>query len=196
MNICVFCSANDLQGKYAEATDKLAELIADKGHNLVWGGSNVGLMKRIADGVQQQGGKIIGISTEQFRGQIRPNADEMVVTSTLGERKLVMMQRSDALIVLVGGLGTIDELTEMLELKRQGDHDNPIIVVNTDGFYDGLRMQLRTMAREGFLPTTERPGIRVVTLNQLVSFADTPEEAFKLAVEQAQGEHPIELAAA
>jgi uncharacterized protein (TIGR00730 family) len=137
-------------------------------------------MKRIADAVRAGGRQIIGISTEQFKLQARSDADEMIMTRTLGERKQTMLDRCDAIVVLVGGLGTVDELTEMIELKRQGDHDKPIIVVNTEGFYDGLNMQLRTMAREGLLPTTERPGIRVITLSELVSFVETPAEAMAI----------------
>lgn len=82
--------------------------------------------------------------------------------------------------MMVGGLGTLDETTEMLELKKQSKHDKGIFVLNTDGFYDGFKMQLERMAQEGFLPVKEQEGITVRPLSQLIQFVDTPEEIMKL----------------
>ena len=79
-----------------------------------------------------------------------------------------MLLRSDAVVVLVGGIGTLDELTEVIELKKQGKHNKPIIVLNTENFYAGLKTQLQKMEDDGFTP---RP------INELVYFADQPEEA-------------------
>lgn len=174
MNICVFCSANDLDKKYTNAGKELAKLLAEAGHTLIWGGSNYGLMKVMADGVQQGGGKIVGISMELFKDFARKNADEMVIAKDLGERKATLLERSDIIIMMVGGLGTLDETTEILELKKQSRHNKAIIVLNTDGFYDGLKLQLDRMAQEGFLPVKEQPGIKVRPLSQLIQFVDTP----------------------
>lgn len=173
MNVCVFCSASDLPAKYTEPSVRLAQLLAENGHNLVWGGSNVGLMRDIASGVQDAGGKLIGISMELLKNTARPNADEMVIAKDLGERKALMLERCDAVVTLVGGTGTLDELTDVFELKRHGLHNKPIIVLNTDGYYAGLQQQLNHMREEGFLN-------RQAPLEQLILFVDEPEEVIEL----------------
>ena len=103
MNICVFCSANELPDGYTKPAAELATMIAQAGHTMIWGGSNYGLMKVIADSAQAAGGKIVGISLEFFKNYARPNADEMIIAKTLAERKALFLERSDALVVLVGG---------------------------------------------------------------------------------------------
>jgi uncharacterized protein (TIGR00730 family) len=152
MNICVFLSAADLDERYTLPARELAELIGKGGHALVWGGTNTGLMKVVADGVRETGGRLIGISVVFLRVLARRDADEMVITNDLAERKALMLARSDAVIVMAGGLGTLDEATEILEQKKHGLHDKPVVLLNTAGFYDGLTIQLRRMEEEGFLP--------------------------------------------
>ncbi len=168
MNICVFCSANEIAEIYTKPADKLATLIGSGGHTLIWGGSDKGVMKIMASGVQKAGGKIVGISMEILREDARLDADEMIITKTLAERKALLLKRSDVIVVLVGGLGTIDEMTEILELKKHKVHEKPVVILNTDNFYEGLKTQFERMGAEGFLP---RP------LKELIYFADTPEEA-------------------
>jgi len=169
MNICVFCSASDLPEKFTKPAVEFARLLAENGHTLVWGGSNVGLMRDIAAGVQEAGGKIIGVSMELLKATARPGSDEMIIAKDLGERKALMLDRSDAIVTLVGGTGTLDELTEVFELKRHGLHSKPIIILNTDDFYTGLHKQYLHMQAEGFLN-------RQAPLDELVTFAKTPEE--------------------
>ncbi len=167
--IAVFCSANQLEEKYTKPAQTLARLLAEKGYHLVWGGSDKGLMKIIASEVQENGGKLIGVSIEHLKQDARKDADEMIIAKTLGERKATMLERSDAIVVLVGGIGTLDEVTEMLELKKHGMHTKPIVVLNTDNFYEGLKIQLEKMEKEGFLTKS---------LNDLIFFAQTPEDVF------------------
>src|SRR5262249_25805986 len=107
MNVLVFCSAQDVPEKYKKDARELAMLIAKNGHTLIWGGSDVGNMKIIADAAQEAGGKIIGVCTELFSGKARKNADEMIITKNLAERKKVMLERCDAIVVLAGGIGTL-----------------------------------------------------------------------------------------
>lgn len=152
MNVCIFCSANDVDKRFHDDAIALGRGIARGGNTLVWGGSNTGLMKICADAAQLNGGKIVGISVERFRDVVRPSADEMIFASDMAERKSLMLDRADVVVALPGGLGTVDELLWTLKLKKLGGHDTPIIVLNTDGFYDGLRQQLETMDRLGFLP--------------------------------------------
>ena len=124
MNVGVFCSASDLAEKYVLPARQLAKLIAEHGHSLVWGGSNTGVMKVMADGVQAGGGKIFGVSVEILRARARPDADEMVFAKDLGERKAMLLARSDVVVVLPGGLGTLDELSEILELRKHNAHSS------------------------------------------------------------------------
>ncbi len=166
--IAIFCSANELADKYVQPAREVSRLIAEKGYHLVWGGTDRGLMREVAEGVQSGGGKLVGVSLEVYKDFARKNADEMIITKTLGERKATMLLRSDAILVLVGGIGTLDELTEVIELKKQGHHHKPIIVLNTDNFYEGLKVQLQKMKDDGFI---------LEALDEWVYFADHPEEA-------------------
>jgi uncharacterized protein (TIGR00730 family) len=170
LHVCVFCSASDLEAVYTDAARELAEALGGRGHTLVWGGSDVGLMKVVADGVQGAGGRVVGISVEFLQAKARAEADEMVVTANLAERKALMLSRADAVVVMAGGTGTLDEATEILELKKHGLHTMPVVVLNTAGFYDGLKQQLVRMEAEGFLP---------VPLGNLVVFADDADDALK-----------------
>lgn len=163
MNVCVFLSAADLDERYTGPAREFAELIGKGGHTLVWGGSDAGLMKVVADGVRETGGRLVGISVEFLRDWAREDADEMVITKDLAERKALLLARSDAVVVMAGGLGTLDEATEILEQRKHGLHDKPVVLLNTAGFYDGLILQLRRMEEEKFLP---------VPLDELVFLAD------------------------
>ncbi|EGX58969.1 hypothetical protein SZN_14933 [Streptomyces zinciresistens K42] len=165
MRICVFLSAADLDDRYTRPAREFAELLGKGGHTLVWGGSDVGLMKVVADGVQESGGRLVGVSVEFLAATVRDGVDEMVVAKDLAERKRLLLEKADAVVVMVGGTGTLDEATEILELKKHGHTDKPVVLLNTEGFYDGLKEQFRRMEDEGFLP---RP------LTDLVFFAEEP----------------------
>ncbi|MFF2773569.1 TIGR00730 family Rossman fold protein [Streptomyces sp. NPDC058052] len=163
MNICVFLSAADLDERYTVPAREFAGLLGKAGHTLVWGGSDTGLMKVVADGVQEAGGRLVGVSVDFLAAKARPDADEMTITKDLAERKALLLAKSDAIVVMVGGTGTLDEATEILELKKHAQHTKPVVVLNTAGFYDGLKTQFQRMEDEGFLP---RP------LTELAFFAE------------------------
>jgi uncharacterized protein (TIGR00730 family) len=165
MNICVFLSAADLDDRYTRPAREFAELLGKGGHTLVWGGSDVGLMKVVADGVQEAGGRLVGISVDFLSSKTRVGADEMVIAKDLSERKALLLERADAIVIMVGGTGTLDEATEILELKKHGLHTKPVVLLNAAGFYDGLKEQFQRMEDEGFLP---------LPLNELVFFAEEP----------------------
>ena len=175
MNICIFCSAQDVGDKYTKPAGELATLLATQGHTLIWGGTNVGTMKVIADAAQAAGGRIEGISMEILKHKARKNADVMEFANDLAERKAFMLERSDAIIVLPGGIGTLDEATEVIAIKRHKLHNKPVLFLNTDGFYDGLKEHFERMDREGFLADPD--GDVLVGLNTLVYFAQTPHDA-------------------
>lgn len=163
MNICVFLSAADLDERYTRPAREFAELLGKGGHTLVWGGSDAGLMKVVADGVEEAGGRLVGVSVGFLSSSMRARADEMVIAKDLAERKALLLAKSDAVVIMVGGTGTLDEATEILELKKHGLHDKPVVLLNTAGFYDGLKEQFTRMDSEGFLP---------VPLTDLVFFAE------------------------
>ncbi|MDQ8701957.1 TIGR00730 family Rossman fold protein [Streptomyces sp. LHD-70] len=167
MNICVFLSAAELDERYTRPAREFAELLGKAGHTLVWGGSDVGLMKVVADGVQEAGGRLFGVSVEFLQAKARPvtEPDQMLVTADLAERKAALLENADAVVIMVGGTGTLDEATEILELKKHGRTTKPVVLLNTAGFYDGLKTQFRRMDDEGFLP---------VPLTDLVFFAEEP----------------------
>jgi uncharacterized protein (TIGR00730 family) len=175
MNIGVFLSAADLGEQYTEPAREFGKQIGAGGHTLVWGGSESGLMKVLADSVQEAGGRLVGVSVEFLQHKARKNADEMVVTADLAARKAELLRRSDAIVVMVGGTGTLDEATEILELKKHGLHSKPVVLLGSAGFYDGLELQLRRMDAEGFLP---------LPLSQLVHFASDGADALAYIEEQ------------
>jgi uncharacterized protein (TIGR00730 family) len=176
MRICVFLSAADLDERYTRPAREFAELIGKGGHTLVWGGSDSGLMKVVADGVRGSGGRLAGVSAVLFADVARADADEMTVARDLAERKALLLAGSDAVVVMVGGMGTLDEAAEILELKKHGIHRKPVVLLNTAGFYDGLKTQFRRMEAEGFLP---------LPLNELVLFAEEPVGAMAYLEESA-----------
>lgn len=120
-------------------------------------------MKVVADGVEEAGGRLVGVSVGFLGASVRERADEMVIAQDLPERKALLLSKSDAVVIMVGGTGTLDEATEILELKKHGLHDKPVVLLNTAGFYDGLKEQFVRMDREGFLP---------LPLTELVFFAE------------------------
>ncbi|MEU5159798.1 TIGR00730 family Rossman fold protein [Streptomyces sp. NPDC020875] len=168
MRICVFLSAADLDERYTGPAREFAELLGKGGHTLVWGGSESGLMKVVADGVAETGGRLVGVSVGFLAASARVGADEMVIARDLAERKALLLAKADAVVVMVGGTGTLDEATEILELKKHGRQSKPVVLLNTAGFYDGLKTQFRRMEAEGFLP---------VPLAELVFFAEEPVSA-------------------
>lgn len=169
-HICVFLSANELSETYKAAAREFAAQLAENDMDLVYGGSEMGLMKVLADAVHEQGRRVIGVSTEFLKSSQRSHADELIMTADLSERKKVMAERSDACVVFPGGLGTLDEVSDLFELKKHNFYQKPIVVFNMNGFYDGLAQQLRRMEEEGFL---KKPAAEYVT------FAASIDEIFQ-----------------
>ena len=140
-SICVFCSSsNDVDRVYFDLAQDLGRRIADAGCDLVWGGGDIGLMGALARAAQQEGGKVIGVIPDSLadREIAYRQADELIVTADMRQRKQTMEQRADAFIALPGGFGTLEELLEIVTLRLLGYHDKPIVLINADGFYDRL----------------------------------------------------------
>lgn len=139
--ICVYSSSSDaVAPAYFQAARELGALIAQHGHTLVYGGSSAGLMGELARAVHTQQGKVIGVIPETIRarGMAYDLADELLITEDLRQRKAVMETRSDAFIALPGGFGTLEEVSEVLTLKQLQLHTKPVVLINTQGFYDRL----------------------------------------------------------
>jgi cytokinin riboside 5'-monophosphate phosphoribohydrolase len=163
-SVCVFCgSASGLPEVHRRAARELGGEIARRGHRLVYGGGNVGLMGEVARSVHRHGGTVFGAIPRSLvdRELAYGPADELVVTDTLRERKAAMDARADAFVALPGGFGTLEELLEMLTLRQLGLHDRPIVVLNVAGYYDPFLAMVAAMVGQGFAPLGEGRLFRV-----------------------------------
>ena len=141
-NICVYCSSSTrIDNSYTDVAETLGRKLAERGHALVYGGGDIGLMGVLARTVQSEDGTVVGVIPEKLKEKENiayDVADELIVTDTMSERKRIMYLRADAFIVLPGGFGTIEEFMEVLTLKQLSYHVRPIALVNTNGFFDPL----------------------------------------------------------
>jgi uncharacterized protein (TIGR00730 family) len=172
--ICVFCGAsfgND--PKFRQAAEALGTGLAKMGCSLVFGGGNQGLMGVVAKAVQA-GGQVVQGIIPAFLQALEPpiSAEEkLIVTPHMQERKAVMLQMSDAFIVLPGGLGTFDEFFEVATEAQLGVHKKAIIVVNVNGYFNNLDAMLHATVAAGFARDT---------ILKLYHLADGPEDALKI----------------
>ena len=153
-NICVFCgSSRGFHEKYMNHAKLLAEEMAREGIGLVYGGANIGLMKTMADTVLENGGNVIGVMPQRLtdREIVHTGLTEMHVVDTMAARKELMAARSDAFIALPGGIGTMDELFEVLSWNQLGLMHKPVSILNTDGFYDELLSFLKRAEHDKFM---------------------------------------------
>lgn len=152
-SICVYCSSSDtIDPAYRGPAQSMGQFIAEHGDALVYGGGSVGLMGEVARSTQAHGGTVVGVIPESLTtAEVAFNdADELIVTQTMRERKQIMDDRADAFVVLPGGFGTLEELAEILVLKILDYTDRPLIVVNLDGFYDPLIELFNHFVEHGF----------------------------------------------
>ena len=153
-NISIFCGAHEGKNpKYAQSAKIISEAIAKKGINVVFGGGNVGLMKIISDTALDNGVEVLGISLKSLHALelANPRLNEIVVTDTLLDRKDEFMSRSDAFIVLPGGVGSLDELAEIMASNQLGIINKPVGILNTEGYYDHLLKWFDKAVEEGFI---------------------------------------------
>ena len=151
LRICVFCSSSDGVGKvYFDAATELGLEIAGRGHSLVFGGGKIGLMGAVARAVHQGGGKVMGVMPSKMQEwQVGyDQADDMILTENMHDRKAIMEQNADGFIALPGGIGTFEELLEIITLKQLHYHVKPIVILNIGGYYDPL-LQLMDSAVSG-----------------------------------------------
>ena len=173
-NISIFCGAHEGKNpEYAKAAKLVAEYIAKKGINVVFGGGNVGLMKIISDTALDNGVKVLGISLKSLHALelANPRLNEIVVSETLLDRKDKFMSRSDAFIVLPGGVGSLDELAEIMASNQLGIINKPVGILNTEGYYDDLLKWFSKAVDEGFISSENLKELLV---------SDSPEELVEM----------------
>ena len=180
-DICVFAAGSGVGEQYMQAARRLGQLIGEGGFGLVYGGIDAGLMGAVAEGARAAGAHITGVLPRPVDDPYyqRGHAADLLSlnTTTLGtdsleERKRIMLQSADAAVALPGGYGTLDEIVTAMELGRRTRltrRMGRLVIVNTDGYYDGLRMQLdRMIADRTIDPLRDRVPVFVATAEEAV----------------------------
>lgn len=179
MNICVFGAASDRIDKaYIDSAFRAGELIALRGHSLVYGAGGTGLMGAAARGTRAHGGYVYGVIPSFFNDIgteiVFPDCSELKYTETMRERKAEMEERADAFLVLPGGIGTFEEFFEILTLKQLGRHEKPIAVFNSEGYYDSLSDMMDQAVIKKFVPEYTKDIYKVSdSLEELFDYMET-----------------------
>jgi uncharacterized protein (TIGR00730 family) len=178
MNVCVFCgSGTGSEPAYSDAARKLGLLLAESSIHLIYGGGNIGLMGIIADAVMQAGGSVTGVIPNfLMKKEVgHRGITELEVVESMHQRKQRMADLADAFVALPGGWGTLEELSEILTWKQLGLISQPVILLNTNHFFDPLLKQMRLMVKEGFLHSGNLNFLQV---------GKTPENILSLLIDQ------------
>jgi len=165
-SICVYCgSRHGVRPTYTEAARTLGREIGARGWQLVYGGGNVGLMGVVADAALTAGGRVVGVipDTLMQREVGHPGLHELHVVPTMHLRKQMMAERAEAFIALPGGIGTLEELYEVWTWRQLGYHQQPIGLLNVDGYYDDLLRFMQRSVDEGFLSAEQMAVVQVGT---------------------------------
>ena len=171
--ICIFASScNYLEKSYYEVASEFGELLAKSGFDMVYGGSSLGLMWACAEQVKKNGRQIIGVMPERLHnmGVYTDDCVELFVTPCMRSRKAKMDELSDGVVALAGGFGTLEELSEMIVQKQLGYNNKPIVLLNTNGFYDKLIEFFEEIIKQNFASNKAR---------NLYYVAQTAEEAIE-----------------
>ncbi len=157
--ICVYCGSSlGRDPIYVQSAKALAAALAQRGLGLVYGGASVGVMGTIADEVLSHGGEVVGVMPDSLAQKelAHPNLTELYIVDTMHTRKAKMASLADGFIALPGGMGTLEELFEMLTWAQLGFHQKPIGLLNIDGYYDALLRFIDHTVQEGFVRPTHR----------------------------------------
>ena len=170
-SICVYsASSTKVDQEYFDAAEDLGKLLAKRKIRLINGAGGIGLMKSVADGVLKHGGEVTGIIPRFMieQGWHHRGLTELIEVSDMHERKQLMAQKSDGIIALPGGCGTLEELLEIITWKQLGLYLKPIVILNTKGYYDPLLAMLEKAIDENFMRNEHR---------SIWSIANSPKEA-------------------
>ncbi|MBP0617063.1 TIGR00730 family Rossman fold protein [Jiella mangrovi] len=161
-SVCVYCGSSPGRNpSYIAAARSLGTELGKAGIELVYGGGTKGIMGAVSDAVIEAGGKVTGIipkfliDMEATERELK-RLDELIVTEDMHERKHIMFQRSDAFVALPGGIGTLEELVEIMTWSQLGRHEKPVVIANIDGFWDPLARLFDHMGDEGFLHSADK----------------------------------------
>ena len=151
--VCVYCASGPTEPDLLALAAELGEAIAERGWTLVWGGGNVSAMGALATAARARGARTVGVIPSMLvrREVADHDADELIVTDTMRERKQIMEDRADAFITLPGGIGTLEELFEAWTGGYLGMHDKPVVLLDPCGHYDGLRAWLSGLVKSGYV---------------------------------------------
>ncbi len=182
---CVFCASSQKVGQdYVRDAERLGQLLAENQWGLVYGGGSTGLMGAIANAILAAGGEVTGV-IPRFMVEVEwahKSVPDMRETKTMSERKEMLIQLSDAIITLPGSTGTMDEFFEAMANKKLGLYAKPLILLNTNGFFNATLEQMRRMVNENFMTRKHL---------DVLSVADNPEEVIEILKRPA--EKPLTL---
>ncbi|MCV3210345.1 TIGR00730 family Rossman fold protein [Mesorhizobium sp. YC-39] len=197
-SVCVYCGSSPGRDEtYAKAGHLLGRSIARSGLRLIYGGGTKGIMGAVAEGALKAGGKVTGIiprflinreATESALDKL----DELVITDNMHERKHRMFEKSDAFVALPGGIGTVEEIVEIMTWGQLGHHRKPIVFANIKGFWDPMLSLLDHMSAEGFIHTAQRvkplvvedPEAIVAAIMVAGSSVDAPTEGVQSVIDK------------
>ncbi|MEO0637126.1 MAG: TIGR00730 family Rossman fold protein [Pseudomonadota bacterium] len=176
-SICVYCGSSPGENPaFIEAAEALGTAMGKDGRRLVYGGGSKGIMGAVARGVRAAGGPVTGIIPQFLMDKERPdaggaddpdmnhaNGDRLLVTQTMHERKTLLFEHADAFVAMPGGIGTLEELVEMMTWSQLGLHAKPIILGNIDGFWDHFSALIEQMTTAGFVHTANK--VRALPVN-------------------------------
>jgi uncharacterized protein (TIGR00730 family) len=197
-SVCVYCGSSPGRDEtYVKAGHLLGRSIAKSGMRLIYGGGTKGIMGAVAEGALRAGGKVTGIiprflinreATETALDRL----DELVITDNMHDRKHRMFAKSDAFVALPGGIGTVEEIVEIMTWAQLGHHRKPIVFANVKGFWDPMLALLDHMAAEGFIHTAQRvkplvvddPEAIVAAIMVAGSSVDAPTEGMQSVIDK------------
>jgi len=191
--VTVYCSSSPtVDPGYLACAERFGRLLAEAGRTLVYGAGGVGLMGALADGSRARGGRVVGVITQRLRDaeQMDHRNNENIVVRTMRERKAMLEAWGDALVILPGGLGTLEEFFEVLVGRLLGEHDKPILMINPPdpnhpeerGYYDPLLRMIDHMVDASFM---KREAMRLLIVVR------TPEEAME-AMDAIERDGPLD----
>ena len=171
-SVVVCCGgSNGYKETFTQEAYRVGQALAENNITMIYGAGGQGMMKAVADGALSENGYVIGTTIQSLFGTERPdlstNVSKMEIFRNMYERKVSMTKQADAVVVLPGGLGTMDELFELVVLRQLGISHQPIIVLNTDGYYNTLRQWLFEMTGMGFVKPHQL---------KIIQFVDTVDE--------------------
>ena len=197
-SVCVYCGSSPGRDEiYAKAGHLLGRSIAKAGLRLVYGGGTKGIMGAVAEGTLKAGGKVTGIIprfliNKEATETALDRLDELLITDNMHERKHKMFEKSDAFVALPGGIGTVEEIVEIMTWGQLGHHRKPIVFANINGFWDPMLSLLDHMAAEGFIHTAKRvqplvindPEAIVAAIMVAGSAVDAPTEGVQSVIDK------------